>query len=152
MSEGNGHVSLDQARTALLNGFIRKNKLFTTEEGTTIEVRQPTVGQRSRMLQAGGLNASNANVNDIGSMQVAAVIECCYHPGSGKRLFQWTDEEVISNLPTSSWFDEVAGIAMDLMNTEPSEAGKPSSKTEKDEASFSSPASSEKQSQSLKEV
>lgn len=135
MGATNGGVSLDDARTALLNGFVRKNKLFTTEDGITLEIRQPTVGQRSRMLKAGGLNASNANVSDIGAMQIAAVIECCYHPGSGKRLFQWTDEEVIQNLPTSSWFDEVAGLAMDLMNSEPAEAGKPLNTTASEDQS-----------------
>ena len=129
MADNNGSVTRDDARAALLNGFIRKNRMFTTEEGITIEIKQPTVGQRSRMLKAGGLSATNSSVEDIGGMQIAAVIECCYHPGSGKRLFDWTDEEVIKSLPTSSWFDEVAGIAMELMNTEPSEAGKQSDET-----------------------
>ena len=142
MSEGNGHVSKDDTRTALLNGFVRKNKMYTTEDGVMIEVRQPTVGQRSRMLQRGGLDGNSGQVSDIGAMQVAAVIECCYHPGSGKRLFDWTDEEVIQNLPTSSWFDDVAGLAMELMNTEPEAAGKLLSKTVSGSASSISPPSS----------
>ena len=118
----NGHVSIEDTRTALLNGYIRKNKLFTTGDGISIEVRQPTVGQRSRMLSAGGLSTKNAEVTDIGAMQIAAVIECCYHPGTGKKIFEWTDEEVIQNLPTSSWFDDVAVLAMGMMGDEPGEA------------------------------
>ena len=118
---GTGSVTRDDTRTALLNGYVRKTRLYTTEDGVSIEVRQPTVGQRSRMLAAGGLDGKSAEVNDVGAMQVAAVIECCYMPG-GKRLFEWTDEEVIKQLPTTSWFDDVAGLAMELMSSEPAEA------------------------------
>ena len=60
----NGNISVEDTRTALLNGYIRKNKLFTTEDGISIEVRQPTVGQRSRMLAAGGISAKD---NDLRS-------------------------------------------------------------------------------------
>ena len=119
---GNGHITIEETRTALLNGYIRKNKLFTTADGISIEVRQPTVGQRSRMLAAGGINGKSQDLNNIGAMQVAAVIECCYHPGTGKKIFEWTDEEVIKNLPTTSWFDEVATLAMNMMGDEPAEA------------------------------
>lgn len=56
MSAGNGSVSRDDTRAALLNGFVRKTKMYTTTEGITIEIRQPTVGQRSKMLSAGGIN------------------------------------------------------------------------------------------------
>ena len=75
-------------------------------------------------------------------MQIAAIIECCYHPGTGKKLFEWTDEEVISNLPTSSWFDDVATEAMNLMSVEPEEAAKALPKKE----SASTPSSSQKNS------
>ena len=144
----NGKTSREDTRTALLNGFIRKNEVFTTEDGILIEVQQPTVGQRGRMLKRGGLDGTGA-IDDFAGMQIAAVIECCYHPGSGKKIFEWTDEEVIENLPTSSWFDEVAGIAMDLMNAKPADAGKPSAETVSDSASSTLPASSEEPLQNL---
>jgi hypothetical protein len=136
---GNGTITRDETRTALLNGYVRKTRLYTTEDGFSIEVRQPTVGQRSRMLSAGGIDGKTTEVNDIGAMQVAAVIECCYMPGTGKHLFEWTDEEVIKQLPTSSWFDEVAGLAMELMSSEPSEAADSLPKKVSDSTSSSSP-------------
>ena len=136
---GNGHVTIEETRTALLNGYVRKNKLYTTEDGVSIEIKQPTVGQRGRMLAAGGLSGKTSDVNDIGGMQVAAVIECCYHPGSGKRLFDWTDEDLIRELPTTSWFDEVANIAMGMMSDEPQEAADALPKKTNDSTSSSLP-------------
>jgi hypothetical protein len=98
------------------------------------------------MLRAGGLTGANANITEIAAMQVAAVIECCYHPGSGKKLFDHTDIEVIESLPTASWFDTVATAAMSLMNDEAEEAGKVLSETPSDLTSSSSPANSGEQS------
>ncbi|QDP63943.1 MAG: hypothetical protein Unbinned3992contig1000_57 [Prokaryotic dsDNA virus sp.] len=142
MATGNGAVTRDETRTALLNGYVRKTRTYTTDEGITIEVRQPTVGQRSRMLAAGGMSSKSTELTNIGAMQVAAVIECTYMPGTGKKLFEWTDEEVIQQLPTSSWFDDVAGIAMEMMNAEPSEAAEALPKKEIDSTSSTSPKSS----------
>ena len=135
----NGEVTLDQTRTALLNGYVRRSKLVTTDEGVTIELREPTVGQRSRMLAAGGVSASNSDITDIGAMQVAAVIECCYHPGTGKKLFNHVDKESIEALPTASWFDDVATAAMNLMSAEPDAAGKPSPEIKNDSTSLPLP-------------
>jgi len=137
MTSGNGQISIEDTRTALLNGFVRKSKLFTTEDGISIEVRQPTVGQRSRMLAAGGISAKSTDLDDIGAMQIAAVIECSYHPGTGKHLFEWTDEEVIKNLPTSAWFDDVAALAMNMMGDE--EAAEALPKKESGSTSSTSP-------------
>ncbi len=143
----NGSVTIEDTRSALLSGYIRKTKLITTDAGVSIEIREPTVSQRSRMLKAGGVTASSQDISDIGKMQTAAIIECCYHPGSGKRLFDWTDEEVIDSLPTHSWFDEVATACMEMMGGEP-DTGKPSSETESDLTSSISPMNSEEQSAS----
>lgn len=135
----NGGITLDETRTALLSGYVRKTKLLTTETGVSIELREPTVAQRGRMLSAGGVSAANADITDIAAMQISAVIECSYHPGSGKRLFNNIDEEAIAALPTASWFDDVANAAMALMSEEPDAAGKPSSKTPSDSTSLPSP-------------
>lgn len=143
---GNGKVTIEETRTALLNGYVRKSKLFTTEDGIGIEIKQPTVGQRSRMLAAGGMTTKNQDLSDIGGMQVAAVIECCYHPGSGKKIFEWTDEDVIKSLPTTSWFDEVATIAMGMMSEEPSEAAEALPKKASASTSSTSPKPSDAQS------
>tara|TARA_R110002012_G_scaffold310912_1_gene519585 strand:- start:46 stop:489 length:444 start_codon:yes stop_codon:yes gene_type:complete len=141
--EKNGEVTRDSTRTSLLNGYIRKSEIFTTDDGVSIEIKQPTVGQRSRMLKAGGITgATSSETADLGKMQIAAVIECCYLPGTGKKLFEWTDLEVLEALPTTSWFDQVASVAMNLMNVEPEEAGKPSSETTSDSPSSSSQKSS----------
>jgi hypothetical protein len=121
----------DKARALLFNGYVRRTELHDCGNGVTIELRQPTVGQRSRILQRGGLN-TNGEIDDLGALQLATVIECCYCAESGERLFDWTDEDIIKGLPSSSWFDEVSTKAMGLMSTEPAQAGKRSSETTSD--------------------
>jgi hypothetical protein len=147
MSEGNGKISRDDLRSGLLNGYVRRSKLFTTAEGITIEILQPTVGQRNRMLKAGGLSGASGEIEDIGGMQISAIIECCVEPGTRKQLFDHADAEVLAGLPTGSWFDEVASACMALMN-EGAEAGKSSSETKNVSTSSSSPESSVEQSPS----
>ena len=71
--------------------------------------------------------------------QPSGVIECSYHPGTGKRLFEWTDKEVIENLPTSAWFDDVAALAMNMMGDEPAEAAEELPKKESGSTSSTSP-------------
>ena len=134
MSEGNGVITRDSIRSKLLASKPRKTKIYTTEDGIDIEIRQPTVGQRGRMLKAAGISASQTDIKDIVAMQVAAIVECTYVPG-GERLFDWNDEEVLAGLPTNSWFDEVANMAMETMNVEGPAAGKPSEKTQSDSTS-----------------
>ena len=148
MTQGNGGITIEETRTALLNGYTRRTKIITTDQGVSIELREPTVAERGRMLRAGGMTASNTNITETAAMQIAAVIECCYHPGSGKKLFAHTDVEVIESLPTASWFDSVASAAMKLMNDEAEEAGKALEKTPSDLTSSSSPANSGEQSAS----
>lgn len=137
MSESNGKITRDDIRAKLLRSRTRNSKTYVTEDGIEIEIRQPTVGQRGRMLKAAGVGTGGTDIQDITAMQVAAVVECAYVPG-GENLFSWEDEEVLRELPTSSWFDEVATIAMEVMNVEAPEAGKPSSETKSDSTSSSS--------------
>lgn len=135
MTLGNGEVTLADTRQALLNGYVRKTQMYTTDDGVSIEIRQPTVAQRARVMKAGA--DANGNIENIADMQIAAVTEVCYHPGTGKRIFEATDHEVLSLLPTAIWFDKVAEIAMKLLNNEPAKAGKPSDETASAEASSS---------------
>tara|TARA_Y100001963_G_scaffold97272_1_gene133844 strand:- start:787 stop:1221 length:435 start_codon:yes stop_codon:yes gene_type:complete len=137
MSQGNGVITRDSIRSKLLATKPRKTKIYTTDEGVDIEIRQPTVGQRGRMLKAAGITATNTEIQNITSMQVAAIVECTYVPG-GEQLFDWNDEETLASLPTSSWFDEVANLAMETMNVEGPAAGKRSQKTKSDSTSSSS--------------
>jgi hypothetical protein len=141
----NGGITLDETRSALLNGYVRKTKLITTDDGISIELREPTVGQRGRVFSEGGMSASEADIKDIAGMQIAAIIECAYHPGTGKPIFNYVDKEAIESLPTQSWFDLVATEAMNMMSGEPTVEGKPSSTTVSDKPFSTSQANSEKQ-------
>ena len=144
MSAGNGVITRDSIRSKLLATKPRKTKIYTTSDGVDIEIRQPTVGQRGRMLKAAGITATNTELKDIVAMQVAAIVECVYVPG-GEKLFDWNDEQVLADLPTSSWFDEVANLAMETMNVEGPAAGKHSQKTQSDSTYSSSESNSAEQ-------
>ena len=134
-ANSNGKVTKDSVRAALFRSKKRKSRLVTIEDGIDIEVREPTIGNRNRILKAAGISAQNQEVDDIGAMQLAAVVECCFMPGTDEKVFSWDDEAVIHNMPANSWFDELSTTAVELMNKDPQEAGKSSSKTQQDSTS-----------------
>ena len=146
MAKGNGQVTRDSIRSALFGAHTpQATRIVTIGDGVDVEVREPTVGIRNRILKAAGFTAANQDVEDIGGMQLAAVVECTYLPGGSERIFDWEDRDTIQNLPTSSWFDTLAAAALEIMNSEPAKAGKPSRKTRKGSTSSTSPQNSEKQ-------
>ena len=111
-------------RSALLAGKKRVSRLVEISDGISIEVRQPTVGARSRIMAAAGVSAGSTDVTDLGALQAAAVVQCCFVPGGNDRIFEGADKAALLELPTNEWFDEVSGVALELMNTEPEKAGK----------------------------
>jgi len=114
----------DALRSALLGKPKRISKIIEIAEGVEIEIRQPTVGSRSRIMNAAGVSASSQDLNDLAAIQIAAVVNCSFVPGTSERIFDAADRGVLEELPTNQWFDEVAGVALDLMNSEPEKAGK----------------------------
>ncbi len=123
MSEETG--KRDALRSKLLGGRKRARKLFQIEGGIEIEIRQPSIGARSKIMQAAGMSAGSQEVTDLGALQIAAVVQCCFVPGTNERLFDLSDSEALEELPTADWFDDVSSAALDLMNAEPEAVGKP---------------------------
>ena len=115
----------DAIRSKLLGGRKRASKIIEIDECLEVEVRQPTVGARSRIMKAAGMSAGSQDVSDLGALQIAAVVQCCFVPGTNERLFDATDSGALEELPTADWFDDVSSAALDLMNAEPEAAGKP---------------------------
>lgn len=114
----------DALRSALLGKPKRISKIIEIAEGVEIEIRQPTVGSRSRIMSAAGVSASSQDLNDLAAIQIAAVVHCSFVPGTNERIFDAADRGVLEELPTNQWFDEVSGVALELMNSEPEKAGK----------------------------
>ena len=115
----------DALRSKLLGGRKRATKLMEIKPGVEIEIRQPSVGARSKIMKAAGMSAGTQDVTDLGALQIAAVVNCCFVPGTNERLFDVSDSGALEELPTADWFDAVSAAALDLMNAEPEAAGKP---------------------------
>ena len=75
-------------------------------------------------MSAAGVSASSQDLNDLAAIQIAAVVHCSFVPGTNERIFDAADRGVLEELPTNQWFDEVSGVALELMNSEPEKAGK----------------------------
>jgi hypothetical protein len=114
----------DALRSALLGKSKRISKTIEIAEGVEIEIRQPTVGARSRIMSAAGVSGASQDLNDLAAIQIAAVVHCSFVPGTNERIFDAADRGVLEELPTNQWFDEVSGVALELMNSEPEKAGK----------------------------
>ena len=115
----------DALRSALLGGRKRDSKIVTIDDGIEIEVRQPTIKIRSRIMAQAGVSGENGAVTDIAAIQIAAVVFCAFVPGTNDRIFDAADRQALEEMPTNDCFDEVQSAAMSFMNNEPEAAGKP---------------------------
>lgn len=114
--------------------------------GVEIEVRQPSVAARGKIMQrsrdnektqqiARGKSSKDKNAKDVdtqdilssldyGKMQVWAVIMCSYVPDTDERVFDESDFDSLYNRPSGGFIDRLSTIAMNLMNVEPEEDAK----------------------------
>lgn len=115
----------DALRASLLGKKTRASRLMDLGDGVEVEIRQPTVGARSRIMQAAGVSAGSQEISDLAALQISAVVHCCFVPGGSERIFDAADSDVLRELPTNEWFDDVSAAALDLMNAEPEKTGKP---------------------------
>jgi hypothetical protein len=98
---------------------------LTIDDGIEIEVRQPTIKIRSRIMAQAGISAEKGAMTDLAAIQIAAVVFCAFVPGTNERIFDAADRQALEEMPTNDWFDEVQSAAMSFMNNEPEAAGKP---------------------------
>lgn len=93
-------------------------------DGTQYEVRQPSVRERSAILQAGEVLSGDAKKMDMGRMQVQGIITCTYVPGSGERVFEQADFEALMEQPSGGFVDKLGEVVLTLMNIEAEKAAK----------------------------
>lgn len=79
-------------------------------DGQTVEVRVMSVKERRDMLAAANDDEGN---HDAAAFEAAAVIACTYDPETGRRVFEETDKEALTELP-SNVLDELAEPALRL--------------------------------------
>lgn len=122
-----------------------KNFASTTLEvhGEDVEVRQPTVAGKGRIIQKCKLSVddmpeqgesdeeSNEQIAQVmmqkvnmSEMKTWAAIYCTYVPGTDERVFDEVDFDALMKQPAGSWADDLGTEAMQLMNAKPEEDAK----------------------------
>lgn len=124
----------DNLRSKLLAGSVKLKTELIVFEGETYEVRQPTVGKRSRIFKTCGAtttvargkgkNAEDATVVDLAKLQMQGVIECVYVPGTDEHVFGTADVCALEELAPGGLFDQLADCVLKLMNVDREEIAK----------------------------
>lgn len=105
------------------------------DEGQPIlfEVRQPSVAMRSAILARArvGKAQKSGDPDQVASDEL--IVECAlqlvYLPGSEERVFEEADRSVLKALPVGSFLDNLAEVALPLLNVEGGTVGKNSART-----------------------
>ncbi len=96
--------------------YFRRSNVQVEIDGEAIdvEVRQPSVEQRSSIMKAAGVRADGEVLLD--QLQVAAVVNCTYFPGTEDRVFTGHDRDTLLGMPAGGWFDALAQAAIEMVN------------------------------------
>lgn len=90
------------------------------------EVRSPTVKERGQILDAAGIVEDGGKVKpDSAKLLVKAVMACTYVPGTDEKVYDAADEAGLEGQPPGGWFDELARVAVEMLNVDTSDAKKP---------------------------
>lgn len=94
-----------------------------------VELRQPTMDQRSKILAASGFLADDPTKRDMGQMMVQAILECAYFPGTDVKLVDTIDVPRMKASLAGGWADKLGQVALKLMNVDAPAAAKKSEMT-----------------------
>jgi len=115
---------------------VGAKKQFKSEiiewNGEKFEIREPSVRQRAKILQASGAQSLDPNDIDLAKFQTLAVIYCTYIPGTNERVFEEGDLEALMEMPSGTFVDDFAQIAFKYLNVQPEVAAKNFAETKSD--------------------
>lgn len=86
-----------------------------------VEVREPSIAARAAILRASKVQSGKADDVDLAALQLEAVLSCVYVPGTQQLVFEAGDKKALLEQPSGGYFDELAGVALRLMNVEAAE-------------------------------
>lgn len=88
-------------RAAIFSSKSKEVKVEIIELfGEKVEIRQPTLAVVNKLASA----ANNPNSKVPGIVRV--LIEYCYVPGTNEKVFDNSDEEQLSEMPSGAWLNE----------------------------------------------
>lgn len=113
---------LDQIRAATVGAKATLRKDVVTINGVDIEVRQPTQGARSELIEK-CTTADGKIKNDLFMYQT--IVALCYVPGTDERVFTQSDLDGFKGQPSGdSFLDKLFEAIMKVMGTDTEAAEK----------------------------
>lgn len=112
-------------RDRLLSNNTFATKIVTVKvpgekgpEEVKVLVRQPSVGQRSEIMaqMKVGRDGELRSGDGLSRGMALAIIHCARDPDSNANIFTPEDIDGLVGQPSGSWFDDLAGEALTLMN------------------------------------
>jgi hypothetical protein len=114
---------------------VGRKKQFKREtvdlgDGVIVEVKQPSVKERSKLVQEaheqGKLIAGKEQGFDPAVFQVLCIIQLTYEPGTDTRVYERADFDSMMENPTESegWLDKIGEVAMKMVNVKKEEVKK----------------------------
>ena len=131
----------DEIRAATLGAAPQFKSRIVEANGQKSGVRKPSIGDRQEIARksvevkaaAGGQDPVYA-VNGL-EMRLQGIIACCYVPGTGERIFDAADYDVLRSQPSGSFVDVLGEAVLELMNVEAEPESKNSETTGSDNGS-----------------
>jgi len=94
-------------------------------QGLEFEVRSPTVGARSQILESSRKTDAQGEISfDFGLFRILAVVHLTHDPTSGDKVFSTTDIPVMLEAPTGSYVDVLGAVAEALINVDTEDTAK----------------------------
>lgn len=102
----------DALRARIFKSRTAKRKTLTLfEEGTEVEVRQPTIGD---IMEAQSQDAGDERNFAI----VQIMLRYCYVPGTDTKVFEESDIANIKEMPMGSWFTNLIEVFNEFVNAD----------------------------------
>jgi hypothetical protein len=105
------------------------NSVDGVVEELDVEVREPSVALRARILKEAGVQGGDATRIDLAKLQVEAVMLCSYVPGTAERVFDDVDRDALLALPPGGFLDAISAVAMRFLNIDEDDIKKNSATT-----------------------
>ena len=115
-------TDVDAARAKLREGFFsdenRKVKSVDVElfNGVVVELKQPTIGEVSKLARA------NKGETDLAIVNL--LVQYCFVPGTKTKVFEPGDEDRILTMPSGPWLERLTKAIQELSGVDVEEATK----------------------------
>lgn len=111
-------MSKDALRAKLFSSRNQHKKLIEIEadgEKVQIEIRQPSIAVRTKvgMLSKVDMKGQAADLEAMEQGRLLAVMECCFDPETGDKLFDARDKD--SLFKQAKWYDRVANECLGIL-------------------------------------